>query len=189
MPALDWIRMHPLSVSASVGALAGILIGLFLPIRAASPTQAQQDAWALPDQNAIARFKDGEYRQVRGARIWGGAAAGQGSARSVQWRLFAIVTQPGPRVAVSVANAKPVWIKLGDSLPDGARLVGINRDGIWYEKDGCRALRRLYATGQPAAAEACADNTPAPAAAQPAAPVPGGTAPTASSTSGSKSSP
>ena len=68
-------------------------------------------------------------------------------------------------------------------MPDGATLVAANRDSIWFEKDGCRRLRKLYqkptaesdacigAPGKPAATPSSGKPAVVPAKPSPAAPV------------------
>ena len=57
------------------------------------------------------------------------------------------------QVAVGIPGKNTqAWVRVGGSLPDGSVLASVSRDAIWYELDGCRRMKRLYAnTGKQAA--------------------------------------
>jgi hypothetical protein len=185
---VERLRTKPWLAAAGAGALVGILIGLFLPIRAASPPKANDDAWALPTPASIKRFDEAGYQSVRSARFWGEIKApGQRGAQAAGWNLGAIVTRPTVRIAVSIPGKPGVsWVSLGAPLPDGATFVAATRDTVWFEKDGCKRARKLYqkpsaeadacigAPGVPVVAvsrsTATAASTSAPAAPTPAPP-------------------
>jgi hypothetical protein len=181
MALAELLRRRRLVVAVVAGGLVGAVIGLFLPIRAADPPKSREAAWFLPNAQALKRFSDQEFRAVRGARFWGDLAMpGQRTGNQASgWSLHAIVTRPYVQAAVS-ANGKPaqLWVRLGGALPDGALLVAVNPDRVWFEKDGCRRVRSLYQNKNKPDSEACigapaGDNAqvprspPAPAAATP----------------------
>ena len=147
MAFADVLRRRRFVVVAIAGGVVGALIGLFLPIRAADPPKAEEASWALPNAQALKRFRDDQFQTVRRARFWGELAMpGRRVAEQTSvWSLRAIVTRPVVQVAVSVGG-KPAqtWVRLGGALPDGATLVAVNRDRIWFEKDDCRRVRSLY---------------------------------------------
>jgi hypothetical protein len=130
MAFADVLRRHRFVLVGVAGSILGALVGLFLPIRAADPPKAEEASWALPN-----------------ARFWGELAMpGRPAANQTSaWNLQAIVTRPLVQVAVSVGG-KPAqtWVRLGGALPDGSTLVAVNRDRIWFEKDGCKRVRSLY---------------------------------------------
>lgn len=172
MALVERLRARPWLAAAGAGAIVGVLIGLFLPIRAASPTRAQEADWKLPPPAAVKRFNDTDYQAVRSARFWGelqrpGAPGNQ----AVAWTLAGIVTKPLVRIAVT-ASGKPAvsWIRPGDTLPDGATFVAASRDTVWTEKDGCRRARKLYQKPSPETEACIGAAQPAPAAAPPATP-------------------
>lgn len=161
MPSLDLLRRHLLPTAALAGLLVGGIIGLFLPIRAASPPKSSSEAWALPAIGDTKRFRDDAYTALRSARFWKTVAGpGQQGAPKVEWTLTAIITRPRPMAAIDRpggaaaghAGDKPGsstasnLIAVGDELPDGATLVRLTRDAVWFEKDGCLRERRLYRT-------------------------------------------
>ncbi len=182
MAFADLLRRRRFVAVAIVGSVVGAVIGLFLPIRAADPPKAEDAAWSLPNAQALKRFRDDNFQTVRRARFWGELAMPGRPAASQPstWNLSAIVTRPVVQVAVSVGG-KPAqtWVRLGGALPDGATLVAVDRDRIWFEKDGCKRVRSLYqdktrpdpegCIGAPSGANAPAATPPAPAGAQAAA--------------------
>ena len=169
MQPIDALRRHPLLLSAVLGAVAGGVVGAFLPIRAAAPPKAERDAWNLPGPQALKRFHEDQFQTVRRARFWGELAMpGRPAANQPStWSLSAIVTRPRVQVAVGVGG-KPAqtWVRLGGTLPDGATLVAVNRDRVWFEKDGCKRVRSLYQDKTKPDPEGCigapsGDNAPA----------------------------
>lgn len=180
MAFADLLRRRRFVAVAIAGSVVGAVIGLFLPIRAADPPKSEDAAWSLPNAQALKRFRDDNFQTVRRARFWGELAMpGRPAAnQSSAWRLSAIVTRPVVQVAVGVGG-KPAqtWVRLGGTLPDGATLVAVNRDRIWFEKDGCKRVRSLYEDKTKPDPEGCigapsGDNAPAagpPAAARPQA--------------------
>lgn len=147
MAFADLLRRRRFVAVAIAGGMVGAVIGLFLPIRAADPPEAEEAAWSLPNAQALKRFRDEQFQVVRGARFWGELAMPGRRAvdQTSAWSLRAIVTRPMVQVAVSVGS-KPAqtWVRLGGALPDGATLVAVNRDRVWFEKDGCKRVRSLY---------------------------------------------
>lgn len=182
----ELVRRRALAVAALAGVLVGAVAGLFLPIRAAAPPKSDEAPWTLPSALETRRFRIDQFQTVRSARYWGDLQQlGQRAAPAAQWTLAAIVTQPRLRVAVSESDKgkKSVWVGIGEALPDGATLVAANRDSIWFEKDGCRRLRKLYqkptaesdacigAPAKPALAPSSGKPAVVPAKPSPAAPV------------------
>lgn len=182
MSVVERLRARPWLSVAVAGALVGTIIGLFLPIRAASPPKANDDAWALPTPTSIKRFDEAGYQSVRSARFWGEIKApGQRGAQAAGWSLGAIVTRPTVRIAVTIPGKPGVsWVSLGAPLPDGATFVAATRDTVWFEKDGCKRARKLYQKPT-AESDACIGAPRVPAAATPrnTAPAPSTSAPAA----------
>lgn len=181
MAVVDLLRRHRFVAVAIAGAVVGAVIGLFLPIRAADPPKAEEAAWSLPNAQALKRFRDDQFQSVRRARFWGELAVpGKRNAdQPAAWSLHAIVTRPVVQVGIGV-NGKPgsSWVRLGGALPDGATVVAVDRDRIWFEKDGCRRMRPLYPDKTKSDADACigaaddgtsAASTPPTSSASPAA--------------------
>ena len=158
MALADLLRRRRFLVVVVAGGVLGALVGLFLPIRAADPPKAEEAAWSLPNALALKRYRDEHYQVVRRARFWGELAMpGRRTADQVSvWNLHAIVTRPFVQVAVSTSG-KPgqTWVRLGGALPDGATLVAVNRDRVWFEKDDCRRVRPLYKNPTKPDADAC----------------------------------
>ena len=155
MPSLDLLRRHLMATAAAVGLLLGAVIGLFLPIRAASPPKSSTEAWVLPAISDTKRFREDAYTALRGARFWKTVAGpGQQGALKIDWTLTGIITRPRLMAAVdrpgAVRGEKPgentpsALVAVGAELPDGSTLVRLSRDAVWFEKDGCLRERRLY---------------------------------------------
>ena len=67
----DLLRRHRFLVVAAAGSVIGVVVGLFLPIRAADPPKAEEAAWSLPNAQALKRYRDEHFQTVRRARFWG----------------------------------------------------------------------------------------------------------------------
>ena len=176
MAVADLLRRHRFLAVAIAGGVVGSVIGLFLPIRAADPPKAEEAAWSLPNAQALKRFRDDQFQSVRRARFWGELAmpGRRNAEQPSSWSLHAIVTRPVVQVGIGV-NGKPgsSWVQLGGALPDGATVVAVDRDRIWFEKDGCRRMRALYPDKTKSDADACigaADDGTAPASTPPPRP-------------------
>lgn len=177
MQLLDALRRHPIWVGVVAGAVIGSLVGLFLPIRAPAPTQAAQQAWKLPTLVSARPYTEAAANSVRGASFWGADNAASARVRPSTWQLHAILTRPAPRIAiVQAGKSNTIWIPLYGRLPDGSVLVGVGRDVVWIERDGCRSARKLYPIATDAQGDPCAAS-PVPPSNQPAAMAPGSPTP------------
>ena len=184
MAFADLLRRRRFVVVAIAGSIVGVMVGLFLPIRAADPPKSEEAAWSVPNALALKRYSDEQFRAVDKARFWGELATPGRRAENQPsvWRLHAILTRPVVQVAVST-NGKPgqTWVRVGGALPDGSTLMAVNRDRVWFEKDDCRRARSLYqgvakpdaetCIGAPTGDDAMASPKP-PAASAPPAPAP-----------------
>ena len=163
MALAELLRSRRYVAVAIAGGLVGAVVGLFLPIRAADPPRAEEAAWSLPDAQALKRYRDEHFQTVRRARFWGELAMpGRRAANQPSvWSLHAILTRPVVQVAIST-NGKPgqTWVRLGGTLPDGATLVSVSRDRVWFERDGCRGTRPLYENPAKPDADACTGAAP-----------------------------
>lgn len=145
MRLLELMRSHMFVSLAAAGAVLGIVVGLFLPIRAASPASGDALQWGLPTVQSIRRFDTSEYELLKTARFWSTDASGQGERRNSGWALRAIMTSPVAQAAILAQGATTqTWVRVGGSLPDGATLVALDRDTVWFDQEGCRRAKRLY---------------------------------------------
>lgn len=147
MASLDLLRRHLYPTVIALGLLVGGIVGLFFPIRAASPPKANSDTWALPTVTETKRYHEDAYASLRAARFWKTVAMpGQRNDPKVEWTLAAIITKPQPMAAISQAGAKQPssLVAVGAQFPDGATLLRLTRDAVWFEKDGCVRERRLF---------------------------------------------
>jgi hypothetical protein len=158
MAFADLLRRRRFVVVAIAGSLVGAVVGLFLPIRAADPPKSEEATWSLPNAQALKRFRDEHFQAVRRASFWGELAMpGRRAANQPSvWSLHAILTRPIVQVAVSTTG-KPgqSWVRVGGALPDGATLLAVTRDRVWFDKDGCRRVRSLYQDKTKPDADAC----------------------------------
>ena len=158
MRYVDLARQHLLLTAAACGAVAGIVIGLFLPIHAAATGRGDVLQWRLPSPQSIRRFEQAQYESLTRAGFWDLRAPQRGAGRTSDgngWTLKAIMTKPIAQVSVGTpGKAAQTWVRLGGKLPDGATLAAITRDAVWFELDGCRRMKRLYATGSTGGAAA-----------------------------------
>lgn len=185
MASLDLLQRHLFPSTVVLGVLLGGVVGLFVPIRAASPPKAANQAWSLPTVADSKRFHDDDYQALRSARFWKTVAVpGQRGAPKVEWTLAAIITRPRPMAAITQPGAKQpsVMVAVGAALPDGATLLRLTRDAVWFEKDGCVRERRLFRAvtaennaclgeASPAATDPTPASTPGPGTPRSAAPA------------------
>ena len=155
MASLDLLRRHLFATAIGVGLLVGCVIGLFLPIRAASPPKASNETWSLPTVNETKRFRQEDYLALRAGRFWKTVeSTGQRGTPKLEWTLAAIITRPQPMAAITQSGGRPQanqsadpasnLVAVGRELPDGSKLVRMTPDAVWFEKDGCLRERRLY---------------------------------------------
>lgn len=165
MRLLEMARRHALATALLAGALVGAVVGLFLPIHAAKPPVDAEQDWVLPSPTDIAGYDKADSERLRDARFWGAATDSRKSGKST-WNLLGIVLRPSSRIAVAAASGdqKPVWLGIGDKLPDGSVLVALDKEAAHLEREGCRYSRRLFASAKDKAIDPCAE-APVPAAA------------------------
>lgn len=163
MRVLERVRQHALTAAVVAGTAFGAIVGLFLPIHAAKPPEAAEQAWTLPTAKDVQSYDKSDYQRLRAVSFWGDVASEDGASRRVAWNLQAIVLRPQPRIAfvpVGGAAAKPTWLPIGGKLPDGSILVAVDADAAHLEREGCRYSRRLFATADEKKSDACADASP-----------------------------
>ncbi len=100
--------------------------------------------WQVPRMSALERSSADMTAQIRNLK-WLGDAAFSGDTDKQEWTLKAILNEEG---AIIIAVGKQALIsrsKVGDTLPDGSRLVALRGDTAVVELDGCRMDRHLYA--------------------------------------------
>lgn len=155
MRYVELARQRILLVAAACGAVAGVVIGLFLPIRATPPPKSEALQWSVPSEQSLRRFDPEQYESLKTSGFWNTQPTARGGGGVRDWTLRAIMIRPVAQVSVSVPGKNTqAWVRLGGTLPDGAILVSVDRDAIRYELDGCRGVKRLYAAagGKPSIA-------------------------------------
>lgn len=147
-------------IAAGFIALAA-LAGWLRPIPdEASVSAARTAQWRLPTRTELERSSAESINAAQGV-AWigdGGDTAGAGS--GVQWTLRGIMRDPEPVALVQVGTEPLIKrLKTGDILPDGSRLVAVEKGGVVTERAGCEVRRPLYPSTQ--------SGDPAPACASP----------------------
>ena len=146
MASLELLRRHLFPTAIASGLVLGGIAGLFFPIRAASPPKAGSQPWTLPTVSETKRYHEDAYESLRAARFWKTVATPGQRSPKVEWTLAAIITRPRPMAAISQPGVKQPssLVAVGAELPDGATLLRMTRDAVWFEKDGCVRERRLF---------------------------------------------
>jgi len=146
-------RMTMGLVAGGVVVLAGVA-GWYRPVpKPGSAATAHQAPWRLPTTAELERSSIEQFAAIRDVAWVGDGAAGDGP--SAQWTLRGIVDREGTAILVQVGSDPLIKrFSSGDTLPDGSRLVAIERGGIIVEREGCRSMLPLYkpATGNTQAA-------------------------------------
>lgn len=128
------------------GLVLGGIAGWFRPLPKPSTTpQADTASWELPPKESLERSSIEMVAKARNLK-WPGEAGGPGGSTSLEdWALKAIL---GADDEILIATGKDAVIsraRVGDTLPDGSRLVALRGDTAVVEIDGCRSDRHLYA--------------------------------------------
>ena len=159
---IEWLQRRPLPAAALVGLVLGLLVGLAWPIPDVVAPPVDPASWTLPPPAVAAHFDERAFAKLRSTAMWGATGSPSEAAKLPAWRLTGIISRPAP-TALVLAEGSTTLVRahLGDTLPDGGRVVDINPRGIAFERKGCRYQRVLYAPVDPAEAAGC---TPAGAA-------------------------
>lgn len=143
-------------IAAATLLLAGIA-GWFRSLPA-EPVKARNAgaAWSLPTEADLERSSAAQFAATAKIQWLGDGASGNPAEGASPWTLLALVKGPD-RAALVRAGSDPLIkrIRVGDTLPDGARLVEILQDAVLVERDGCQSRRPLYRTSQQEPADAC----------------------------------
>lgn len=131
-------------------ACAGTVLGFLLPAPPATATRAPSADWEIPALETLRR--DGRQALAaakRGLRWSGGRETGGGRATSPAWQLAAITASPEPRALFRTEKGKELLrLAPGDSLPDGRRIEGIERDRVILSDGACRHVLQLFRAEQ-----------------------------------------
>jgi len=134
--------------------LAGWLRPLDLPVTATGGGAGQ---WRLPTQAQLDRSTVSQFAATRAVQWFGtGTAATPGAAPTGSaWTLLGLVGRQDDRAVLVKAGNDPLIMRLGvgDTLPDGSRLVSVGSEGIVIELDGCQRSRPLYPVAEDTATD------------------------------------
>lgn len=106
--------------------------------------------WRLPSLTTVEAAR--ASRVLAGGNIWDATAASGAPAGPTQpltppdWRIMAAVVAGNDRLAlIRVGNEPPYELRVGDRLPGGAIIRGIEADRLTIELNGKRRILRLSA--------------------------------------------
>lgn len=142
--------------------IGGLIIGASWP---PPPIPRQRDdvgQWSLPPREQIARFSSDAFTEA-GKLRWRADASEGGDAPSaaVAWQ-FAGLTEAGRTQAlvIEAGTRQARRLVAGELLPDGSRLVSIDRDTITVDLEGCTRVYQMHRK-QPIRSSGSCDVTPA----------------------------
>lgn len=123
---LRLLHTHLYAYTATLALLAAVSIWFNLPALETSQTPAQPvEEWRLPaieknDSKAATAI-------ITRRRLWG--AATTEIQQAPEWHVLGIVRNGAERFVLLAYEGKPVeMVKVGDSLPDGTKIVQIEKD-------------------------------------------------------------
>lgn len=150
---------------AALAVVAGAAgLGWFRPVpQDVPPGTLPPDSWSLPSAQSLERSSLAMGTQARrigwasGASAAGGDAAAGGQSA---WTLLGVVLDRGMPAALVRTASKPEVLRIvqGGTLPDGARLIAVERNAVVIESEGCVRRRTVYPSGEQGdskAADAC----------------------------------
>jgi hypothetical protein len=159
MQALDWLRARPVAAAALGGLLLGVVLGLAMPIKASAPDPAELAEWIDYGSADLVRVDEATFAAARDAGLLGRELNAGGSADApgtVAWRLVGIITAPAPiALVLAEGGATPVEVRVGETLPDGGRILEITPRAARFERAGCEFERALYSAGDVAVDDGC----------------------------------
>lgn len=150
--------------------LLGALAGWFGPQTTPAANAAGSDGlWNLPDATALERANASQVAATRSLTWVGeGGATDSGGGEASEWILLGVLPAQGAVLVQRAGTSEISRVKIGDTLPDGSRLVAVERDVALIARDGCRVRQYLYEqpAGQATPPE-CAVDAPAKEVLQP----------------------
>ena len=132
-------RVQALALATFVLALGA---GALWPLPPPPPAPAEEDAWRpLPAEAASVPARPGRAEEAR----WVTGAPAEDAEGAEPWRLVGVTRRGEPVALFLDPEGRQVRrIGVGDALPDGARAVAIDGDGVTLERDGCRSELALH---------------------------------------------
>lgn len=139
------------AISLAVGLLAALLLALALPadLPQARTLTAQELAWALPTPASVEADKALSIIQQR--RLWNPGAGLAGAPGGLpgqapeekpltppDWRIAGVVSEAGQLVVLIATQGEfqPRTLRVGDTLPGGAKVTAIHTDRVVAKLDG-----------------------------------------------------
>ena len=138
-------RPRPWMVISGVCVL-GLILGIAWPTPELPPVpKNQDDTWnpATPEQ--LSRFSDKDLQLANQGMRWVGDRTATGEAA---WRFAGVVKSPQPNALILTTGNNAVTVlnlQVGDTLPDGSRVTGIDRDKITVSQNNLgKSCTRTY---------------------------------------------
>lgn len=143
---------------AGLSLVLAAVAGWFRPVPGdVPPDTLPAESWRLPTPSALDRANVELASQARSAPWIGPAGAGGGASAggAESWKLLGVVLDSTDPAALVQAASKPdvLRVKRGGTLPDGARLIAIERGAVVFETEGCQRRRPVYPTSEDESAD------------------------------------
>lgn len=158
------MKSSRLLIIAAVSTVAAAALGWFRPVpQDVPPASLHSESWGLPSKDIMDRSSAALASQARTIRWGSGSSTGGGAAITGEssWALLGVVLDRGVPTALVRTADKPEILRIvaGGTLPDGSRLVTVERGAVIMEAGGCRKRRPVYSEAQQDdsnSADACA---------------------------------
>lgn len=140
--------------------VAGLILGVVWPSQSASIEKSSNVEWRLPGQDTITRYKPKDLATVTADVKWGNeaVAGGEKVAAPGSWRLVGILRDAGLTALIMppAATAEATRVAIGDTLPDGSKLIAIERDTVTTENHSCRTTYQMFLPAPVKQSDGCA---------------------------------
>lgn len=150
-------RRHMLYLVSAL--VAGLIIGAAWPPATSSQNKAAKGEWRLPGADTITRHNPRDMAAVTAGVRWGGEgkASGDKVVTPGTWRLVGILRDDGLTALVMPpdASTEATRVAIGDTLPDGSKLVAIKGDTISTENDSCRTTYQMFLPAPVSQSDGC----------------------------------
>lgn len=139
---------------------AGLTIGVAWPPASSTQSKISKSKWSLPGPDTITRHNPRDMAAVTATVTWGNdsKAGGDKIAAPGSWRLVGILRDSGLTALIMPANAttEATRVAIGESLPDGSKLVAIEGDTVSTEHDSCRTTYQMFLPAPLSQSDGCA---------------------------------
>lgn len=140
---------------------AGIIAGVAWPPPPIPRSRQIADEVAqLPSAEQLSRFSADSFQEARTNAKWLGDKSEGSPSGSGEWKLAGILTSATPAILVLKSGAGEIdRFVTGSTLPDGSRLISIDRGKVTTELDSCRRVYQMYRDRPVETSAECGDPT------------------------------